>query len=127
MAVAVHQGFAGDSGELQPQAAGPGLANQKFLEQERVRADAFGGFVGAQRKQLVAERQQTTGLQTDDGYAAQSERRVSGDQPIELTAGVIDQPRREKGPPAAQWPAAIRGLWHMDAVSVFDQLALRGF
>jgi len=42
MAVAVHQRFPGDSAERQLQAAGFGLANQELLEQQGVRADAFG-------------------------------------------------------------------------------------
>src|SRR5260370_24628160 len=53
VAVAVHQGLAGDTAERQLQTPGASLANQKLLEQQRVRADAFCNIVGAQRKQLI--------------------------------------------------------------------------
>ena len=101
MTVAVHQSLPGDGTKRQPQAASLGLANQKFLEQQRMRADAFRCRVGAQRQQLIAKRQQAAWLQADDGHATRGERRVGRDQPIELSAGVIDQPRRKKRPPAA--------------------------
>ena len=72
MAVAVHQSLPGDRAERQTQAAGLGLANQKLLEQQRVRADALCSVVGAQRQQLVAQRQQAARLQADDRHAAQA-------------------------------------------------------
>ena len=101
MAVAVHQSFAGDRAERQLQVAGLRLTNQKLLEQQRVRADAFCCLVRTQRKQLVTKRQQTARLQADDRHPAQGERPVGRNQPIELAARVIDQPRRKKRPPAA--------------------------
>ncbi len=39
---------------------------------------------------------------------------------------MIDQPCREEGPPAAQRPAMVRGLWNVDAISAGDQNAQRG-
>src|SRR6476469_4688273 len=101
MAVAVYQGFSGDRAEWQSQVTGLGLANQKLFEQKRLRADAFRGRVGTQRKQLVAQRQQTTRLQSDDGHAALGKWGVGRDQTIKLGAGVVDQASREKGPAAA--------------------------
>src|ERR1700712_4072632 len=101
MAVAVDEGFSGDRTERQSQPPGLGFANQELFEQKRLRANDFRTLVGAQRKQFVAKRQQTARLQSDDRYAALRERRIGETQPIELGAGVIDQARREKGPPAA--------------------------
>src|SRR5712671_6804596 len=123
MAVAVHQCLPGDRSERQLQTAGLGLTNQKLLEQQRVRADAFRCRVGTQRQKLVAKRQQTARLQTDDWHATRGERRVSSDQPVELSACVINQARRKKRPSAAQRPATIRGLWNVDTVSALDQHA----
>ena len=108
------------------QTAGLGLAHQKFLEQQRVRADALCGVVRAQRQQFVAQRQQAARLQPDDRHAARGKRRVSRNQPIEFGAGLIDQAGRKKRPPAAQRPAAIRGLRQMHAIAALDQHAQRG-
>ena len=96
--------FAGDSAERQLQAAGLGLAHQKFLEQQRMRADALGVVVGAQREQFVAQRQQAARLQPDDRHAARGERRVGRDQPVQFGARLIDQAGRKERPPAAQRP-----------------------
>ena len=63
MAVAVNQRFARHGAERQFQAAGFRLANQKFLEQQCVRADALGFVVRAEREQFVAKRQETARLQ----------------------------------------------------------------
>ena len=122
----MHHGFRGDRSERQGEAAGLGLAHQKLLEQQRMRADAFGGVVRSQRQQFVAQRQQATRLQPDDRHAARGERRVGRDQPVEFGAGVIDQASREKGSAAAQRPAVICGPWNVDAVSGLDQHAQRG-
>ena len=62
MTVAVHHRFRRQRAERQAQAAGLGLARQKFLEQQRMRADVFRGLVRAQRKQFVTERQQAARL-----------------------------------------------------------------
>ena len=118
--------FGGDRTERQPQPAGLGLAHQKFLEQQRVRADVFRGSIGTQREQLVAQGQQTARLQPDDGHAARRERRIGRNQPIELRTRLVDQPRREERPPAAQRAAGIDGLRQMDAIAAFDQHAQRG-
>src|SRR6185437_12924884 len=126
MAVAVDQRLAGNGRQRQPKAPGLSLANQKLLEQQSVRTDFFRGGVGAQRKQFVAKSQKTARLQADDGYAAQRERRIGGDQPIEFGARTVNEARREKGPPAAQRPAVIQGPWDVDAVSALDQHAYRG-
>ena len=48
MAVAVNQRFARHGAKRQFQAAGLRLANQKFLEQQSVRADALGFVVRTQ-------------------------------------------------------------------------------
>ena len=74
----------GPSGSCEP--AGRGLAHQKLLEQQRLRADAFRGLIGAQRQQFVAQRQQAARLQADDRHAARGERRVGRDQPVEFGA-----------------------------------------
>ncbi len=126
MAMAVHQRLGGDRAERQREVPGGGLADQKLLEQQRLRADALRGFVGSQRQQFVAQRQQAARLQADDRHPARGERRVGRNQPVELGAGMIDQARREKGAPAAQRPAAIRGPWNVDAISAGDQHAQRG-
>src|SRR5712671_2872294 len=55
VAVAVHQSLVGDGAERQLQVAGLRLANQKLLEQQRVRTEAFCGLVRTQRKQLVTK------------------------------------------------------------------------
>ena len=102
VAVAVHQRLVGDGAERQTQAAGLGLADQKFLEQQCMRADALRGIVVAQRQQFVAQRQQATRLKADDRHAARGERRIGCHQPIEFGAGIVDQSRREEGAPAAQ-------------------------
>ena len=91
MAVAVNQRFCRHGAQRQPQAAGLRLANQKFLDQQRMRADASGVAVGAQREQFVAERQKTARLQSDDRHAACGERREGPDQPVQFLARLVDQ------------------------------------
>ena len=99
--MAVQQRFAGDRAERQLQTSGFGLAHQEFLEQQRVRADTFRGVIGTQRKQLVAQGQQTARLQPDDRHAARGKRRVGRDQPVEFGARVVDETRRQKRSSAA--------------------------
>ncbi len=123
MAVSVQQRLPGEGAQRQLQAASFGLANQKLLEQQRVGADAFCGFVRSQRKQFVAQRQETARLQADDRHPALRERRIGSDQPIEFSACVIDQAGGKKRPAATQWPAAIPGLRNVDTVSPCDQHA----
>src|SRR6266404_750698 len=101
MAVAVDQGFSGHGAERQLEAAGGGFANEKFLEQKRVRADGLCGVVAAKREQLVAQRQETARLKAYDRHATLRERRVSLNQPVKLGAGVIDEAGGEKRPSAA--------------------------
>ena len=86
-------------------------------------ADAFRGQVGAQRKQLVAQRQQAARLEANDRHAARGERRIGCNQTIEFATGVVDKTGRQKRPPAAERPAALGGCWHMHAVSAVDQHA----
>jgi len=108
----MNQCFGGDWAERQPQATGLRLAYQKLLEQQRMRADAFGVVVGTERKQLVAERQKATWLQSDDRHAAYGERREGPDQPVQFLACLIDQAGREKRPPAIR-----RGKYAMRAIA----------
>ena len=114
MAVAVHQRFRRHGAERQLQAAGLRLAHQKFLEQQRMRADALGVVVRAQRKQFVAQRQQAARLQPDDRHAARGERRVGRDQPVQF-ARAPDRPGRPKGTSARSTAAgrdpAGFGMW----------------
>ena len=118
--------FAATGAERQREAAGLGLAHQKLLEQQRMRADALGRRVRSQRQQFVAQGQQAARLEANDRHAARSERRIGRDQPVEFDTGVVDQAGREKRSAAAQRPASVRGLWNMDAVSGLDQHAQRG-
>ena len=126
MAVAVHQRLVGDGAERQTQAAGFGLADQKFLEQKCMRADAFRGIVIAQRQQFVAQRQQAARLKADDRHAARGERRIGCNQPIEFGAGVVHKSRGEKGAAAAQRTFCIGRVRQMHAITAFDQHAQRG-
>jgi len=91
MAVAVNQRFRRHGAEGKFQAAGFRLANQKFLEQQSVGADAPGVIVRTQREQFVAKRQQTARLQPDDRHAARGEWGVGRDQPVQFAARLFDQ------------------------------------
>ena len=126
MAVAVNQRFARHGAERQLQAAGLRLANQKFLEQQSMRADALGFVVRTQREQFVAKRQETARLQPDDRHAARGEWRVGRDQPVQFAARLFDQAGGEECPPATQRTGAVDRSWNMHAISAFNQHTQRG-
>src|SRR4051812_40134755 len=126
MAVAVNQRFARDGAERKFQAAGFRLANQKFLEQQSMRADAFGLVVRAQREQFVAKCQEATRLQPDDRHAARREWCVGRDQTIQLAARLFDEACGEECPPATQRSGAVDRSWNMYAISAFNQHTHRG-
>src|SRR5690348_10789297 len=102
MAMAVQQRRCVKRAERQAQAAGVGLPSQELLEQQRVRADSLCRVVLAEREQFVAQREQATRLEADDGYTARSEGPISCDQAIELGAGLVDQARGEECAAAAE-------------------------
>src|SRR5581483_9128690 len=117
VAVAMHHGLVGDRAKSQLQPSGSGLAHQKFLEHESLRADGLGPLVRAQRQQLVTQREKTTWLEADDRHAARRERRVGGNQTVELSTGVIDRTGRQEGAAATQRAAAACRPRNMDAIA----------
>src|SRR6476620_11112580 len=112
MTMSMNQRFARHGAERQLQAAGLRFANQKLLEQQSVRADAFGLVVGTQREQFVAKRQETTRLEPHDWHAARCEWRVGRDQTVEFAARLLDKACREKCPPATQWTGTVDRSWN---------------
>ncbi len=125
VAMAVNDGLVGDRSERQLQSSGLGLADQKFLEQQRMRADGFRGVVGPQRQQFVAQRQKAARLETDDRHAARGKRRIGRDQTIEFGPCLIDQPRRQERAAAAERAAAVGRLRQMHAIAACNQHAQR--
>ena len=90
MAVAVNQRFRRHGPEGKFQAAGFRLANQKFLEQQSMCADAPGFIVLAEREQFVT-RLADSSAQPDDRHAARGEWGVGRDQPVQFAARLFDQ------------------------------------
>ena len=122
----MHHGFRCDGAERQRRRPASASRTRNSSNSSACALTLLAVVVRSQRQQFVAQRQQAARLQPDDRHAARGERRVGRDQPVEFGARMIDQPGREKGSAAAQRPAAIRGLWHVDAVSGLDQHAQRG-
>ena len=114
-----------DRAKRQFQPASLGLAHQKFLEQQCTRADRLGVIVRAQRRQFIAQSEQTTRLQAHNRHAAHGERGVGVHQPRQLFACLIDEPCGEERAPTTKGPAAVSGLRNVNAIAAFDQYAQR--
>ena len=80
-----------------------------------------------QRGQLVAEAEHAARLQPHDRQSARDQRRKRGDATLRLAARLVDEPDREKRPPAAERTApTVHGLRQMDGVAGGGEHAERG-
>ena len=74
------------------QATGLVLARQKLLEQNSLRRNGLGVVAGQQRRDLVAERQQATRLETDDRHAATGIGQQRCERAPRFARGCFDMP-----------------------------------
>src|SRR5437764_5023647 len=87
-------------GELELSA--PRLAGEEFLEQQRLLRDGLDGAFLHHGSELVAQRQEARGLDSDDGNAALRMRAERVDEPRQLHPRLVHQAGAEERAPAAQ-------------------------
>ena len=105
MAMAVQQRPFGDG--PQRQGARPKLANDEFLESERSRGEPARPFAPNQRRNFVAEAEETTRLEPNDRDTARNKRREGIHAALGLAVCFIHATHGQECAPAAQRPSAL--------------------
>src|SRR5262249_37664100 len=100
VAVPVEQSLLAVAPERERESLGA-LAHQEFLEEERLRGDRPRVVCAYEVDRLVAEGQETRGLETDDGHAAPRVRRQSRHVPLRVLARLAEHPLGDERPAAA--------------------------